>query len=216
MMTEAEWLVTLDPLELLSNLSGKPSWRKMRLAAVACCRLMHDFLPDVRSIRAVDFAELYADKQHGSADPGEMEELAIRVVDESSELGRNPHNDAAHCAAMCLAFWAPAYWGTYQVFRWSGPYVPREKQVGIVACVFGVPRRQSRLLIKVNPAWRTSDVMMLAHGIYADRAFDRLPILADSLQDAGCDNDDLLSHLRDMTVQHVRGCWALDLVLGKE
>ncbi|WP_197909735.1 hypothetical protein [Gemmata massiliana] len=66
------------------------------------------------------------------------------------------------------------------------------------------------------PAWRTSDVLALARGINTDLAFDRMPILADALQEAGCDNDDVLSHLRDPSATHVRGCWALDLILGKE
>ncbi|MBM3979647.1 MAG: hypothetical protein FJ304_05075 [Planctomycetes bacterium] len=70
--------------------------------------------------------------------------------------------------------------------------------------------------ITFNPDWRSSDVMLLASGIYAERAFDRMPILADALQDAGCDSDDILHHLRDTIAPHVRGCWALDLVLGKE
>jgi hypothetical protein len=67
-----------------------------------------------------------------------------------------------------------------------------------------------------DPAWRTSDVLLLANGIYAERAFDRMPILADALQDAGCDSAAALDHLRDAAAPHVRGCWALDLVLGKE
>jgi hypothetical protein len=70
--------------------------------------------------------------------------------------------------------------------------------------------------VSLDPAWRTSDVMLLAKGIYEERAFDRLPTLADALQDAGCDSDDILGHLRDPAAAHVRGCWALDLVLGKE
>jgi hypothetical protein len=41
-------------------------------------------------------------------------------------------------------------------------------------------------------------------------------ILADALQDAGCDSDDILDHLRDPHATHVRGCWVVDLVLGKE
>ena len=69
--------------------------------------------------------------------------------------------------------------------------------------------------VQVDPAWLTSDVVLLATGIYDDRAFDRMPILADALQDAGCDNDDILNHLRDPNATHVRGCWALDLILGK-
>jgi hypothetical protein len=58
--------------------------------------------------------------------------------------------------------------------------------------------------------------MALATGIYESRDFTPTPILADALQDAGCDCDDLLNHLRDPQATHVRGCWALDLVLGKE
>jgi hypothetical protein len=57
---------------------------------------------------------------------------------------------------------------------------------------------------------------LLARGIYEEKAFDRMPILADALQDAGCDSDDILNHLRDAQATHTRGCWALDLVLGKE
>ncbi len=65
-----------------------------------------------------------------------------------------------------------------------------------------------------DPQWLTSDVVQLARGIYDERAFDRMPILADALQDAGCDNDDVLNHCRADTI-HARGGWVVDLVLGK-
>ena len=78
--------------------------------------------------------------------------------------------------------------------------------------LFGNPFRPTVF----DPMWRTSTVELLARGIYEERAFDRMPILADALQDAGCDCEDILNHLRDATAPHVRGCWALDLVLGKE
>lgn len=65
-----------------------------------------------------------------------------------------------------------------------------------------------------HPEWFTSTVMALARGIYDDGAFDRMPILADALQDAGCDSDDVLNHCRG-NGPHARGCWVLDLVLGK-
>ncbi|AWM42117.1 hypothetical protein C1280_03105 [Gemmata obscuriglobus] len=78
--------------------------------------------------------------------------------------------------------------------------------------VFGNPFRP----VPFASAWRSSDVLLLAEGIYTDRAWDRMPILADALQEAGCDSADLLNHLRDPDATHVRGCWALDLVLGKE
>ncbi len=66
-----------------------------------------------------------------------------------------------------------------------------------------------------NPSWLTDDVLALAGGIYEELAFDRMPILADALQDAGCDNDAILGRCRG-DGPHVRGCWVVDLVLGKE
>ncbi len=77
--------------------------------------------------------------------------------------------------------------------------------------VYGNPFRP----VAINPAWRTSDVMLLAQRIYDAREFGAMPILADALQDAGCDSDDILNHCRDTTATHVRGCWVVDLVLGK-
>jgi hypothetical protein len=69
--------------------------------------------------------------------------------------------------------------------------------------------------IALDPRWRTSDAVGLARAIYDDRAFDRLPILADALIDAGCDDEQVLAHCRS-DGPHVRGCWVVDLVLGKE
>ena len=87
----------------------------------------------------------------------------------------------------------------------------------LVREVFGNPFR----LIAVDPAWLTATVLSLAEVAYAERALPsghldpaRLAVLADALQEAGCDSADLLVHLRSPG-PHVRGCWALDLVLGK-
>jgi hypothetical protein len=63
--------------------------------------------------------------------------------------------------------------------------------------------------------WRTADVIGLARGIYDERAFDRLPLLADALMDAGCADEAILAHCRTGG-PHVRGCWVVDLVLGRE
>lgn len=65
-----------------------------------------------------------------------------------------------------------------------------------------------------DPAWITSDAHALAAAIYTDRAFDRLPILADALQDAGCEDAAVLDHLR-CSSPHAKGCWVLDIILGK-
>jgi hypothetical protein len=70
-------------------------------------------------------------------------------------------------------------------------------------------------LPQIHPHWLTSIVVDLATAIYNDRAFDRLPILADALMDAGCDNEALIAHCRSKG-PHVRGCWLVDLILGKE
>ncbi|MDY3561239.1 hypothetical protein R5W23_002514 [Gemmata sp. JC673] len=64
------------------------------------------------------------------------------------------------------------------------------------------------------PQWRTDTVRALAAQVYESRGFSAMPILADALQDAGCDSDDILNHCRGPG-PHVRGCWVVDLVLGK-
>ena len=75
--------------------------------------------------------------------------------------------------------------------------------------------------LRFEPAWRTDTVVSLARGIFAERAFDRLPVLADALLDADCDEEQVLRHLRGTELgvkeppQHVRGCWVVELVLGR-
>jgi hypothetical protein len=84
-------------------------------------------------------------------------------------------------------------------------------QAAVIRCIFGNPFRP----ITRVPSWLTSSVCALARGIYDDRAFDYLPILADALEDAGCTVTELLAHCR-LAGPHARGCWAVDLILGKE
>jgi hypothetical protein len=85
------------------------------------------------------------------------------------------------------------------------------EQSRLLRDIFGNPFRP----VTVDPSWRTATVTSLATVIYEERAVDRLPILADALEDAGCDNPDILNHCRQPG-HHVRGCWALDLVLNKK
>jgi hypothetical protein len=79
---------------------------------------------------------------------------------------------------------------------------PASLFVRLLREVFGNPFRP----IALSPWWRTDTVLSLAHQMYESRDFDAMPILADTLQDAGCDNEDILSHCRDANVAHVRGC----------
>ena len=69
--------------------------------------------------------------------------------------------------------------------------------------------------VAADPGWLTSTVLALARQADAAREFGVLPILADALQDAGCDDDAVLTHCRDTSLAHARGCWVVDLVLGK-
>ena len=71
------------------------------------------------------------------------------------------------------------------------------------------------LSVSLDRTWLTPVVAALVMTIYQERRFERLPKLADALEDAGCDNADILSHLRGPG-PHVRGCWVVDLLLGKQ
>lgn len=82
----------------------------------------------------------------------------------------------------------------------------------LISEVFGNPFQP----VRFSPEWRTDTAVLLARAMYDAREFSAMPILADALQDAGCDNDDVLTHCRDANQTHVRGCWVCDLVLGKE
>ena len=86
------------------------------------------------------------------------------------------------------------------------------RQSDLFRDVFGNPFRP----VTCSPEWRTDTAALLARQMYDSRDFSAMPILADALQDAGCDSDDILAHCRDPHATHVRGCWVVDLVLGKE
>jgi hypothetical protein len=85
-------------------------------------------------------------------------------------------------------------------------------QLILLRDIFGNPFHP----VTFSPSWRTDTAVSLARTMYESRDFSAMPILADALQDAGCDNPDILDHCRDTALTHVRGCWVVDLVLGKE
>ena len=231
-MTEKEWLKSNEPGQLLGNLGRIQSKRKRRLFGCACCRRIWPLLPDERCRSAVVTAEQFADGEVGS------EELTRAKVEAkaSSEEDRGPiYTDrwaagACYCAAFANAGDAAKAWHSATSAQQMNALTHRggsggrrdsaimtevwnqelPAQVALLRDIFGNPFRP----VSLDPAWLTSDVLALARGIYDERAFDRMPILADALQDAGCDNPDVLTHCRgDET--HVRGCWVVDLLLGK-
>ncbi len=98
----------------------------------------------------------------------------------------------------------------FEIFTEKKGTPEAENLAFLIRCFFGNPFRP----VVFDPAWRTESAVGLAAGIYEERAFERMPILADALQDAGCEHPDILSHCREPGV-HVRGCWVVDLLLGK-
>jgi hypothetical protein len=89
-----------------------------------------------------------------------------------------------------------------------GPGPEKKAQTHLLWCIFGpLPFRP----VAIYSAWRTAPVMTLVQKTYDERAFDRLPILADALEEAGCTNADLLTHCGQVE-EHVRGCWVADLL----
>jgi len=93
----------------------------------------------------------------------------------------------------------------------------KHRQTALLRDIFGNPFRP----VVINPAWLTPDVVRLAHAAYDERILpsghldpQRLLVLADGLEDAGCSDADVLSHLRGSGV-HVRGCWVVDRLTGR-
>jgi hypothetical protein len=221
-MTEVEWNACTGPQPMLEFLRGKVSDRKLRLFAVACCRRITSMLT-TESIHALDIAEQFAD---GLVDITERKvaRAAVIVADTtrhtafSSPVLRHYLGPAKNSAGRTLA--RKVWEGTWLAARGSlhvaacGNTSRREPeqatQVGYLRCIFGNPFRP----VAIQPSWQTGTVVSLTPAIYDDRAFDRLPILADALEDAGCHNADILNHCRQPGV-HVRGCWVVDLLLGK-
>jgi hypothetical protein len=167
-------------------------------------------MPDDRSRRALNVAELFAD---GIADETERKKAAdsLRGVphDRVSYTLMPDAGTAAEHGASSASY--SVYWATKPTRRHEAQRGEEAAQAELLRDIFGNPFRP----VSLDPAWLTSDVLALARGIYDERSFDRMPILADALQDAGCDSDDVLSHCRDTSLTHVRGCWAVDALLGK-
>jgi hypothetical protein len=227
-MTEAEWLANQYPYSMVHFLIGKATERKLRLLAVACCRRIIHLVEDEQSRLAIEVFEQYADNQASE------EQLRAAEQDVASEAPK-ARGAAARKAASATANAAGVGLGSLgHVFRAAARALARdpsrrlsglaawdeattaERQVQAELCrdIFGNPFRPSPPLPAALLAWNEGTVHRIAQTIYDERTFDRLPILADALEDAGCGNDDLVRHCRSLG-PHVRGCWAVDLLLGK-
>ncbi len=212
-MTEESWLAFTDihaKLNFLRNSGAHgfpvPSARKYRLLACGCSRLVWDRIDDYLDRLAIELAERLADRQ------ATHEEVQAARFSGTSGLARKTLLRSSRHAAHDV------------VIRVGSNPEHSRKVDHLIRDIIGNPFRP----VAVDPAWLTSTAVGVAQAIYDDRAFDRLPILADALQDAGCENADILDHCRGSQEfgpvsgashgpngPHVRGCWVVDLVLGK-
>lgn len=225
-MTESQWLASTEPKKLLKYLHKRSSERKRRLFAVACCRRAWQHFKGGVCHGCLQTAEQYADGLTSGAELLQAETEALEAFTLCRDAGDEPGTaatDAVYAATCSGVGWDFAEVASSRTVAAVVAATSRDQakaakaaevaaQVALVRDVFGNPFRP----VKLNPQWLTATVTAIARGIYDDRSFSQLPILADALQDACCDRDELLSHFRDPAATHVRGCWALDLALGRE
>src|SRR6266851_7257690 len=212
-MTEKEWLACAVPEQMLEFLRSKGSDRKFLLFACECCRRIWPLITDDRSRKAVEMMErdveqsvgepeyntVFWDAQDATGDEVERseEDPAYNAAEAAySTIPGSPSVGRVFCAMATAAYAAKA--------RLLGRRAEEEAQADLLREIFGNPFHPK----SVEPAWlawNDRTVAKLAQGIYDERAFDRLPILADALEDAGCSDADILSHCR-RPGPHVRGC----------
>jgi hypothetical protein len=230
-MTEAEWLAIPDVSTMLKHLRGRARPRKFRLFACACCRRIWEALtPNAR--RAVEQAERYADRairleQLKAARPDFRDEAgaphwasvwAARAAAAPRNMAGAAAAAASHCRSLSAAAACPRE--AYPDFQtWNGALhqvVVAEggRQRDLLCEVFGNPFRPPTVEAAWL-AWHGGTVPRLAQGVYDEGRFADLPVLADALEEAGCTDADVLGHCRSGG-EHVRGCWVLDLLLGKK
>jgi hypothetical protein len=218
-MTEADWNSCADPGPMLNHVMRLyEDNRRFRLFAVACCREVWGLLRSKRSRAAVEAAERFAD---GQASRQEMLAAGKAADNALREVGEDFLYAAARYTAMGNAVSLMAHDTAWRVTRAVGKNEAHPVQVAILRCVFGNPFRPPLLLDPSVLAWRDSLVVRMAHAIYEERELPsghlhpaRLAVLADALEEAGCQDPELLGHLRSLG-PHVRGCWPVDRILAK-
>jgi hypothetical protein len=233
-MTEAEWQACTDPQPMLDFLRGRVSERKLRLFAAACCRRAWHLLFHEWSRRAVEAAERSADgtleeeelaraaSAAGSAalyqlagplptSAGALRSAAFAALNAAHD---DPHTAADNAAANVASAAYHAATAAGLLVAAAAHQAERAALARLVMEVFGNPFRPTPVAASVL-RWNGGRVPKLALAIYEGRRFDDLPVLADALEEAGCDNEKVLGHLRGPG-PHVRGCHVLDLILGRE
>jgi hypothetical protein len=217
-MNEAEWLACRDPRPMLAFREYNASRRKLRLFNCGCCRHVWGQLLADSTRDAVEVTERIAD---GLAELDELNQMWPRSDEERRErlrwlLTRDVYLLTRHGGDVCPLS---------QEISWetSGLGVRRKErhfQASLLRCLFGNPFRPAAVDLAWL-RWRDGLVVRLAQAAYQERRLpagtldkDRLAVLADALEEAGCEDVQILGHLRSGG-DHVRGCWAVDLLLSK-
>jgi hypothetical protein len=234
-MTGAEWLACMDAEKLLRAVEDCASERKLRLLSAALCQSIRHLLTDKRSRQAVRLARLSVDgwatpeactiaREEAAQVPywrptaaefaANAARLTLRDMSVSNVVGIFGLTEAAISAEVTERAGGkknPIL--TEQLGKEAARKARENERVAIqlIRDVFGNPFDP----VSFDPRWRTLNVLAIAEGTYAGPAFDRMPILADALEDVGCTNAGLLAHCRQGG-EHIRGCWVVDLVLAKE
>jgi hypothetical protein len=211
-MTEQEWLECTDPNPILPFLRGKAGDRKFRLFCVACCRRIWPLLTHGRSRAMVDVLERFAD--------GESDQAAMKVAERAAAKARDlsPSRAARAACEAARDLWKTAWAAARAVkIHWGEERsaAESEAQSAAIRDLFGpLPCRT----LTADPSWlRWHDglAVSMARRMYDSRDFSDMPVLADALEEAGCQDQDILGHCRSGG-EHVIGCWVVDLLLGKE
>jgi hypothetical protein len=217
------------------------SHRKLRLFACACCREVWPAFSDSLGRRSVEVAERLADglvdrpelrAAHAEAEGGGLGEvlawLASHPVALVAAEAAAVESAKLHWALATAGYDVPCFSGDPADHQgWDGPCGAaacreyRRRAADLLRCIFGNPFRPAPVVDAAWLAWNEGTVLRLARDAYEHLLLPsghldpaRLAVVADALEDAGCADANLLGHLRGPG-PHVRGCWAVDLVLGK-
>jgi hypothetical protein len=217
-MTEAEWLASEDLVKLLGHARRKKKLltdRKFRLFAIACTRAVWELLPGENGRKAAEVAEKYADGKATKKDLGAAHLAAVRDTVEPEDitnLAEYNANNALFAAVNASGDRSRLmYAAECATDAASDRALEAARQCVLLRDILGNPFHP----VVFDTDWRTTTVTALARQMYESRDFSSMPILADALQDAGCDNEEILNHCRGEG-PHVRGCWVVDAVLTKE
>lgn len=242
-MTEAEWLACNNPNEMLLVVREFASARKLRLFAVACCRRVWPLLSD-EGRRAVEVAERYADGRASAAELDLAHRAAREIYEQIENAAQaagvrpsHPASPAAFAGVVVSSTYRPetannstALVRPFLANPNSMEDIPRHKtavkaewvvQAELLRDIFGPPPFRPRTIAPAVLAWNDSALPRLAQAIYDEAQGPQGVLsgagffaLSDTLLDAGCDDVDLWGHCCQPGL-HVRGCWALDVILGK-